>query len=236
MFSLDTKTASLSQASQSDKASSTSLFDSASQPTSTGWGRLKSSLASRLSVWTSKDSTQSQDGPSTIQVARIKVPYITIHDEDRFLRPGAMRIGTESSQEFMNVFQRIISQNHKWFQGILSEKCKVDPRRLHDLPLVIPKFYHLVLRKRVNRWRGSLQQENGSGANFYVAEEDVSSLAESLLKRSAYMLWPRDGNNGFVLVFRPVENFNDGRHIISFSLYLEEECNFAIQPAPEVLK
>jgi hypothetical protein len=231
MFSLDTKTASLSQASQPGKAS-TSLSDIASQDTSTGWSRIKSSLASTFSVRGTKESNQSQYDPSTIQIARIKVPYITIHEEDRFLRPGAMRISTESSQKFMDVFQRIINQNDKWFQGILTEKCKVDPRHLH----VIPKFYHLVLRKRVNYWRGSLQQENGSGADFCVAEEDISSLAESLLERSAYMLWPRDGNNGFVLVFRPIENFTDGRHRISFSLYLEEECNFEIQPAPEVLK
>ncbi|KAH8090262.1 hypothetical protein HD553DRAFT_320999 [Filobasidium floriforme] len=100
------------------------------------------------------------------------------------------RISTESSQKFMDVFQRIINRNDKWFQMILSEKCEVDPRRLHDLPLVIPKFYHLVLRERANRWRGSLQRENRSGADFCVAEEDVSLLAESLLERSAYMLWP----------------------------------------------
>jgi hypothetical protein len=50
--------------------------------------------------------------------------------------------------------------------------------------------------------------------------------------RFAYMLWLRNRDDAYVIVvFRPVESFTNGRYVLSFSLHLDEECTFGVEPS-----
>lgn len=213
----------------------TSFADTESQHTvSTGQ---QSSWQSRVFSWMSKDPEAERCVAQAVTIGRIGMmfPYITIRSEDQFSGEGAKKIGTEPRAGFSKAFGEIINCNGGWFQRILHERYDHGPRQNSGLPLATlakTKFYNLILNKDGNRWKGSLQPRLGEQANFRVSDDHCRPLTVASQGRSAYMLWLRNRDDAYVIVvFRPVESFTNGRYVLSFSLHLDEECTFGVEPS-----
>lgn len=220
--------------SRGEKAA-TSFADTESQHTvSTGQ---QSSWQSRIFSWMSKDPEVERCVAQAVTIGRIGMmfPYITIRSEDQFSGEGAKKISTEPRAGFIQAFGDIINRNDGWFQRILHERYDHGPRQNSELPLVTlakTKFYSLILNKDGNYWKGSLQPRLGEEADFRVSDENFRPLTATSQGRSAYMLWLRNRDDRYIIVvFRPVESFTDGRYVLSFSLHLDEECNFRAEPS-----
>lgn len=234
-ISMSSYTASI-LSSGAEKAS-TSFADTESRHTSIGLSRGKSRWQSRILSWMSKDSVAEQCAAQVVTMGRVGMifSYITIRSEDQFSGEGAKKISTEPRAGFIQAFGDIINRNGGWFQRILHERYDHGLCQDTELPLVMlatTMFYRLILNKDGDYWKGSLQPRLGEEADFRVSDEHFRPLAAASQGRSAYMLWLRNRDDAYVVVvFRPVENFTDGRYVLSFSLYLDEECTFGVEPS-----
>lgn len=185
----------------------------------------------------SKDSLAERCVARTVAIGRVDMmfPYIIIRSEDAFFGEGAKKITTEPKAGFIQASDNVINHNNGWFHRIVYERYDHGSRQNSGFSLATlakTNFYSLILSKNGNYWKGSLQPRLGEEAEFRVSDEDFGPLIAASHGRCAYMLWLRDRDDGYVVVvFRPTESFIDGRYRLSFSLYLDEECTFGVEPS-----